>query len=154
MTLVKYQKPGMIRNHDPKAFGLGFGMFNELFNDNFTEERIHNRQFFAVPPANIVESKVDFRIEIAAPGYEKSDFAIEFEKNLLTISLDKSVDASEDEKFNMKEFDFSNFKRSFRINDKINTEKISAIYKNGVLQLALPKREEAIEKPKREIKIS
>ena len=38
--------------------------------------------------------------------------------------------------------------------DKVDTEKINAIYKNGLLQLTLPKREEAVEKPAREIKVS
>ena len=76
------------------------------------------------------------------------------DKNLLTISLNKDIDENEEEKFNLKEFNFNSFNRSFRISDKIDTEKNNAIYKNSLLQLTLPKREKAIEKPAREIKIS
>jgi HSP20 family protein len=145
MTLVRMNRPvpQMHRN----------GNFSELMNEMLTEERSCN-QHFAIPPANITESKFDFRIEIAAPGFEKSDFKIDLDKKLLTISLDKTVDENEEEKFNLKEFNFNSFNRSFRISEKIDTEKINAAYKNGLLQLTLPKKEDAIEKPAREIKIS
>ena len=148
MTLVRMNQPvsNMNRFH-------GYKTFDEIANEMFNKEKACN-QYFANPPANIVESKFDFRIEIAAPGFEKSDFKIDLDKNLLTISLDKTVDENTEEKYNLREFNFNSFNRSFRISDKINTEKINALYKNGLLQLILPKREEAIEKPAREIKIS
>ena len=148
MTLVRMNQPvsNMNRFH-------GYKTFDEIANEMFNKEKTCN-QYFANPPANIVESKFDFRIEIAAPGFEKSDFKIDLDKNLLTISLDKTVDENTEEKYNLREFNFNSFNRSFRISDKINTEKINALYKNGLLQLILPKREEAIEKPAREIKIS
>ena len=145
MTLVRMNRPVSQMNR--------YKSYSNLMNEIFTEERSCN-QHFAIPPANITESKFDFRIEIAAPGFEKSDFKIDLDKRLLTISLDKTADENEDEKFNLKEFNFNSFNRSFRISDKIDTEKINAVYKNGLLQLTLPKREEAIEKPARDIKIS
>lgn len=149
MTLVRMNRPvsHMSRTN-------GYKTFSDLVNEMFHEEREYTNQFIAIPPANIIESKFDFRIEIAAPGFEKSDFKIDLDKNLLTISLDKSVDENKEETYNIKEFNFNSFNRSFRISDKINTEKINAIYKNGLLQVILPKKEEAIEKPAREIKIS
>ena len=144
MTLVRMNRPvsNMNKYHEHKTY-------SDLLNEMFTEEKT-----YANPPANILESKFDFRIEIAAPGFEKSDFKIDLDKKLLTISLDKEIDENEEEKFNLKEFNFSSFTRSFRISDKINTEKINAIYKNGLLQVTLPKKEDAVEKPAREIKIS
>ena len=69
-------------------------------------------------------------------------------------ALLKEIDENTEEKYSLKEFDINSFTRSFKVSDKINTEKINAIYKNGVLQLTVPKKEEAIEKPAREIKIS
>ena len=149
MTLVRMNRPV---SHMQRA--NGYKTFSDLVNEMFNEEKVYTNQFIAIPPANIVESKFDFRIEIAAPGFEKSDFKIDLDKNLLTISLDKSVDENKEETYNLKEFNFNSFNRSFRISEKINTEKVNAIYKNGLLQITLPKREEAIEKPAREIKIS
>ena len=149
MTLVKMNRPvsNMNKYHGHKTF-------SDLMNEMFTEERTCTNQFIAIPPANILESQFDFRIEIAAPGFEKSDFKIDLDKKLLTISLNKEVDNNDEEKFNLKEFNLNSFNRSFRISDKINTEKINAIYKNGLLQVTLPKKEDAVEKPAREIKIS
>ena len=149
MTLVKMNRPAMHMNRNH-----GYRTFSELMNDMLIEEKACTNQFTAIPPVNIVESKFDFRIEIAAPGFEKSDFKIDLDKRQLTITLNKKADENEDEKFNLREFNFSSFNRSFKISEKIDTEKINAIYKNGLLQLILPKREEAIEKPAREIKIS
>jgi HSP20 family protein len=149
MTLVRTNRPGSLMNRN-----YGYKTFSDLVDEMFNSERVSANQYYAIPPANVIESKFDFRIEIAAPGFEKSDFKIDLDKNLITISLDKTVDENSDEKYNMKEYNFNSFKRSFRISDKINTEKINAIYKNGLLQLTLPKREEAVEKPAREIEIS
>jgi len=128
--------------------------FSELMNEMFTEEKLGNAANCSTPPANVVESKFDFRIEMAVPGFEKSDFSIDLDKKMLTISLDKNVDENTEEKCNYKEFNYNKFSRTFRLSDKINTEMINAIYKNGLLQVVLPKKEEAIEKPARQIKIS
>jgi len=149
MTLVRTNRPV---SQMQKA--NGYKTFSDLVNEMFHEEKARTNQFIQNPPANVVESKFDFRIEIAAPGFEKSDFKIDLDKNLLTISLEKSVDESTEENYNLKEFNFNSFSRSFRISNKVDTEKINAIYKNGLLQLTLPKREEAVEKPAREIKVS
>ena len=149
MTLVRMNRPV---SHMNRAHG--YKTFSDLVDEMFNEEKVCTNQFIAIPPANIIESKFDFRIEIAAPGFEKSAFKIDLDKNLLTISLDKSIDENSEENFNLKEFNFNSFNRSFRISDKIDTEKINALYKNGLLQITLPKREEAVEKPAREIKIS
>jgi len=128
--------------------------FSELMNEMFTEEKLGNAANCSTPPANVVESKFDFRIEMAVPGFEKSDFSIDLDKKMLTISLEKNVDENTEEKCNYKEFNYNKFSRTFRLSDKINTEMINAIYKNGLLQVVLPKKEEAIEKPARQIKIS
>ena len=149
MTLVRTNRPV---SHMQRT--NGYKTFSDLVNEMFNEERACTNQFIAIPPANIIESKFDFRIEIAAPGFEKSDFKIDLDKNLLTVSLEKPVDENNEETYNIREYNFNSFNRSFRISDKINTEKINAIYKNGLLQIVLPKREEAIEKPAKEIKIS
>lgn len=149
MTLVRTNMP-----ESQMQRANGYKTFSDLVNEMFHEEKACNSPFISNPPVNIVESKFDFRIEMVAPGFEKSDFKIDLDKNLLTVSLDKSVDENTEENYNLKEFSFNSFSRSFRISNKIDTEKINANYKNGLLQLTLPKREEAIEKPAREIKVS
>lgn len=60
-------------------------VFDNLFNDNFISDRLVSR----VPAVNISESEKSFKIEMAAPGLDKSDFKINVDKNLITISAEK-----------------------------------------------------------------
>ncbi len=107
------------------------------------------------PAVNIIESKDDFRIEVAAPGLDKADFRINVENNVLTISAEKEEKNEEkDERFMRREFNYASFSRSFTLPASMDTEKISAKHKDGVLNVVIPKKEEAKEKPARSIKIS
>ena len=107
-----------------------------------------------VPAVNIKETDTSFEIELAAPGKKKEDFNIEIDHNVLTISSDEKTEKEETEgKYTRKEFSYSSFRRAFTLPETVNTENINATYENGVLQVALPKREEALPKPKRLIEI-
>lgn len=107
------------------------------------------------PAVNIIESKEDYRIEVAAPGLDKADFRINVENNVLTISAEKEEKQEEkDEQFMRREFNYSSFTRSFTLPESMDTEKISAKHKDGVLHVTIPKRDEAKAKPARSINIS
>ena len=128
---------------------------NDFVNDPFwmrkSESYANNS---SVPAVNIAEMKDNFRVEVAAPGLEKEDFKVELNKRVLTISADKKVEEGEEtETYKFKEFNFSNFKRSFKIPLTVEGDKIKAEYLNGILSVFLPKKEEAKDKPAREINI-
>jgi HSP20 family protein len=107
-----------------------------------------------VPAVNIKETDTSFGIELAAPGKKKEDFNIEIDHNVLTISSEEKTEKEKTEgKYTRKEFSYSSFRRAFTLPETVNTESINATYENGVLYVALPKREEALPKPKRLIKI-
>jgi HSP20 family protein len=107
------------------------------------------------PSVNIVEGKSEFRIEVAAPGLEKDDFRINLQNNVLTISSEKESSKEEkEEKFMRREFSYSQFRRSFSLPDTADAGNIVANHKNGVLLITIPKKDEAKEKPAREIAIS
>ncbi|KAA0990529.1 Hsp20/alpha crystallin family protein [Dyadobacter aurulentus] len=109
----------------------------------------------SVPAVNVVESKEGFRIEVAAPGLQKSDFKLNLEKNQLTISAQKEQKTEEnEEKYTRREFKYNSFQRTFTLPNSIDGEKIEANYSEGILNIALPKREEAKEKPARQIEIA
>jgi HSP20 family protein len=77
-----------------------------------------------------------------APGFEKTDFTVNLDQNLLTISAEKKDEAKvENEKQIRREHSFRSFKRSFTIDEKIDATNIEASYINGVLILNLPKKE-------------
>ncbi|WP_026915483.1 Hsp20/alpha crystallin family protein [Christiangramia portivictoriae] len=111
----------------------------------------------SIPAVNIKETEDNFSVEVAAPGKTKEDFNIELDNDVLTISSDskKEVEKTEDQgRFTRREFSYSNFRRAFSLPDSVDSSKISATYKNGVLEISLPKKEEAKVQAKRLIDIS
>ena len=111
----------------------------------------------SIPAVNIRETEESFSVEVAAPGKTKEDFNIELDNDVLTISSEEKNENESNEnkgRFTRKEFNYSTFKRAFSLPDAVDNTKISATYNNGVLEIALPKREEAKVQAKRLIEIS
>jgi HSP20 family protein len=136
MTLVKVNNP-LSRSFD----GLMKDLFNE-FPSNFGKAVREDVLHF--PPVNILETESSYQLEIAAPGFDKADFNVKLENNLLTISSEKKDEKNESTgKSVRKEFSYKSFKRSFTIDEKIEAANISAKYENGILKLELPKKETA-----------
>lgn len=106
------------------------------------------------PRANVLETDDSYRIELATPGLSKKDFQLKIDKNKLTIKVEKEATTAEGETFKRKEFDYHHFNKSFNLSDKIDQTSIKAAYKNGVLIVTLPKKEEAKEQAARTIDIS
>ena len=108
-----------------------------------------------VPAVNIKDNEREFELELAVPGMKKEDFNVEVDKDVLTISAEtKSQDEVSEDNYTRREFAFSSFKRVFTLPETVNEGKIDASYKDGVLKLTLPKKEEALPKPKRLIDIA
>jgi len=108
-----------------------------------------------VPPANIVENEASYEIALATPGYRQEDLNIEINANVLHISSEIVDNEKEVKmKYSRKEFSKTAFKRAFTLPKSIDSDKIEAFYQDGILTLTLPKREEALPKPKRTIAIS
>ena len=125
---------------------FGRDMLTGLFDDLQTG--------ISVPAVNIVEGKDDFRIEVAAPGLDKNDFTIDVKNNVLFITSEKrQEDEQKDEKYMRREFSYNSFKRSFSLPQSVDVDKIRANHKDGVLKIEIPKREEAKEKPPRQIQL-
>jgi HSP20 family protein len=129
--------------------------FFPVFSDSFFRENFLNDSDWATSPAvNIAEDKDSFHIEVAAPGLGKDDFHINVEKGVLEISSEKETsNETKDSKYHRKEFSYSSFKRTFSLPEYTDTEKIKASYSNGVLNVSVPKKDEAKEKPARVISI-
>ncbi|MDD4923111.1 MAG: Hsp20/alpha crystallin family protein [Bacteroidales bacterium] len=132
--------------------------FFPVLSDSFFRENFLNDSDWASSPAvNIAENKDGFRIEVAAPGLDKEDFNISVDKRVLVISSEKETTTEskdeKEEKYYRKEFNYSSFKRSFSLPEYADTDRIKATHANGVLNVSIPKREEAKEKPSRVIAI-
>ncbi len=143
MTLVKF------RNRD-----LFPSMFREFLDRDFFDASNMGFNDSTMPAVNIKEGKDDFTVEVAAPGMKKDDFKIELDNNILVISSEKEDRQEEkDGQMTRQEFSYQSFKRTFTLPNTIEEKGIKASYKDGILNIVLPKKEEAKEKPKRMIKI-
>jgi len=105
------------------------------------------------PATNVMEDENAFRIEMMVPGYTKKDIKINIEKNMLIVSSELQNEKEGDHvTYTRREFVFNDFSRSFELPETIDQDGIKADYKNGILTLTLPKKEEV--KIKKEIQIA
>ncbi len=108
-----------------------------------------------VPAVNIKENEKDFELELAVPGRKKEDFQIEINENVLTISSASKIEENiEKDNYTRREFVYSSFKRAFTLPETVDEDNIKANYDNGILKFSLPKKAEALPKPKRTIALS
>ncbi|MFD2827753.1 Hsp20/alpha crystallin family protein [Leeuwenhoekiella polynyae] len=111
----------------------------------------------SIPAVNIIENEESFELAVAAPGKTKADFNIELDHDVLTISAQESKESEKFEdkgKYTRREFSYSTFKRAFSLPETVNSAKINASYDNGVLNISIPKKEEAKVQAKRLIEVS
>lgn len=126
-------------------------LLDRFFNDNYVRNK-NAINDYTVPAVNVSEDEKQYEVDVAAPGMEKKDFNIDVTDNMLTISAEKEQeDKQEEENYVRREFGYTQFKRTFALPDNVNEEKIDANYKDGVLKIAIPKKE--IEKAKAQRKI-
>lgn len=97
------------------------------------------------PPVNIHEFDDHYELFVYAAGFKKEDIAANVKDNTLIISAKKGendlVEMPEWVDKRREELDLSGFKRVFELNEKIDKDKITAEYKEGVLKVTLPKKE-------------
>lgn len=99
-----------------------------------------------VPPVDVAETQEKIIVRAEVPGMKQDDIQIEFENGLLTIRGERKLVKDEGVTFHRVERTFGNFSRSFTLPRTVDPEKISATYRDGVLEIEVPKKEEA--KPK------
>jgi HSP20 family protein len=131
MTLVRLKnRPGFnnLMNHPFPSFPSLFG------------EDQRSKSYTPSVPVNVFETEGELVLEVVAPGFEKENFNVNLENDLLTISAESK--GEENRKVLRSEFGFRSFKRSFTLPETADPERISAQYVNGVLTLNLPHKED------------
>jgi HSP20 family protein len=127
-TLVKKSSGPSIRS-----------MMEEFWNNDrfFTDQHV-NAEF--LPAVNIKDTKDNYELEVAAPGFEKEDFEIGVENGLLTISAETSREHHEEKgNYTRKEFSNTSFTRTFHLPDNVDEDHIKANYKHGLLVIDIRK---------------
>lgn len=129
-----------------------FRLIDEIFNENRNQTKnafVSENHKGNMPRVNIIEKDKQFLIEMAVPGMDKSDLMIKIEQNVLIIESKKEFNERQYTHF---EYSYDTFERKFLLPEAINSEKISAECKNGLLTVIVPKNEDVIKN--KEIKIS
>ncbi|WP_062052988.1 Hsp20/alpha crystallin family protein [Aquimarina longa] len=156
-NLVNVPKNGGLANTNSN---LNFPNWSSWLDDIFNRDlpSVFTSNFntgITLPKVNIKETADAFMVEMAVPGLKKSDFHLDLDNQVLSISTEtKEENELQEDNYTRREFGYSSFKRTFTLPESVNEEKINANYKDGILNILLPKKEEAKQKPSRTIKIS
>lgn len=157
-TLVKVSNDrGLARTNSDRTSRLPmWSVFDELFNREIPS--VFSQNFntgISLPMVNIKETSDAYFVEMAVPGLKKSDFQIDLDNQILSISTEIEEDSEHTEaNYTRREFGYASFKRSFTLPETVDDVKIKAKYDEGILSIKLPKKEEAKQKPLKSIKIS
>jgi HSP20 family protein len=129
---------------------------NRLF-DNFFRGGVQDDGTFGLsywtPAVDIAEHENEYVVRVELPGVSKDDVKITLESNILTIRGEKKQEkAQQNENYHRVERMYGTFQRSFTLPTTVKSDRIDAVYKDGILTVTLPKAEEA--KPKQiEVKV-
>jgi HSP20 family protein len=125
---------------------FGGGFWRSPFRSSFGvapfqrfEERIS-----ALPAVDVSETDKAYEIVAELPGMDEKDVEVKVASGVLTIKGQKQDEKEEKQKdYYMRERSFGSFQRSFQVPDGVDSDKIEAKFKNGVLTVTLPKSTEA-----------
>ena len=156
-TLVNVPKNGSLANvNSVSNYPTWSRWIDDIFNADLPSVFTSNfNTGITLPKVNIKETADAFVVDMAVPGLKKSDFHIDLDNQVLSISTEmKEENEQKEDNYTRREFGYSSFKRTFTLPESVDDAKIDASYKDGILSIHLPKKEEAKQKPARTIKIS
>lgn len=102
------------------------------------------------PKVDVIDNTENIIIEAEIPGLSRNDVSVDLEKNILTISGAKRDKRHEDARYIKRELKRSSFKRSFILNEALETKKIDAEFTDGLLTITIGKKQP---EKKRKVKI-
>lgn len=145
MNLIQCQPRamrGVYPNHSRTLVSEWDRMMEEFFNLSPARLDAEEGRGWA-PRVDIREEKDRYVADFELPGIEKSEVQVTMENNVLTVTGERRREETrEDDKVHRCERCYGKFARSLRLPDDVDAEKIDAGFKNGVLRIAVPKKEE------------
>ena len=121
----------------------------DLFNDFFGGDDFFTRRESAIMKTDIKEKKDSYVIDIDLPGYEKENISLDLKDGYLNVSakVEKEEHNDDNEKFVHKERFYGHCSRSFYVGEQITENDVKAEFKNGILKITVPKKDEKKELP-------
>jgi HSP20 family protein len=145
MSIVKYRNGAS--GYYPSNMG---GLLERFFNDSlYDNTQVQN----FIPEVDVLESEKTYELHLAVPGFEKEDFNLAVDDKLLTISGERKFEEKKSDKtFKSVQTRFGSFQRTFTLPENIDATKIDAHYKNGILEVVVPKDETKVLKTNIKVK--
>jgi len=139
MTLItRYTPRNDFRTLQSRFFEPFFGRFN------FVDDNLPSGTW--APPVDVAEDTEKIHVKVEVPGMDEKDLRVNFEDGLLTVSGERQFERKEDRNYHRIERAYGSFVRTFSLPRTVDAGAIVASYRNGVLEIEIPKKEEA--KPK------
>ena len=118
-------------------------LFSRLDQRRFDGGEVGGRQLWTLA-MDVIETDNAIRLKAALPGIDPKDISVQVEDNVLTVSAQRQFEEKVEEgKYYWVEQQYGTFSRSVTLPQSADTDHIEAHYQNGVLELTVPKREEA-----------
>ena len=137
----------IVRGYNPFA---ELEAIREQFNRVLNQANEVKKDVAFIPVVNTREADDAYYIEVELPGIKKEDISIDINEDTLTISGERKVkDEQKEDNFYKVESVYGKFERSFSLPEDVNTDKIEATSKNGVLEIKIPKVEKVEKAPKK-----
>ncbi len=136
--LTRYNPRNDFRTLQARFFEPFFGRF-DFGNDDLSSGTW-------APPVDVAEESDKIFVRVEVPGMDEKDLKVNYQDGLLTISGERQFERKDDRNYHRIERSYGSFMRTFTLPRSVDANKISASYKNGVLEIEIPKLDEA--KPK------
>ncbi|NLN78728.1 MAG: Hsp20/alpha crystallin family protein [Armatimonadetes bacterium] len=120
---------------------------NRVFNEQISRGEAEGAEKTWAPVVDIIEGENDLIVRAELPGVSREDMDVEVTSESLTICGERKFDEGSKDKYLRVERAYGPFKRSFSIGVPVQPDKIKAAYRDGVLEITVPKAEEV--KPKK-----
>jgi len=95
------------------------------------------------PPVDVLEENEKIVVKVEVPGIDEKDLKVTFEDGLLTVSGERQFERKDDRNYHRIERTYGTFTRTFTLPRSIDAGQIKADYRNGVLEIEIPKKEES-----------
>jgi len=122
------------------------GMWRSPFGRSFFDIQPSSQRemtWAAAPAADVAESEKGYEITAELPGIDDKNVEVKFSDGVLTIKGEKQEEKEEKKKdYYLSERSYGSFQRAFQVPDSVDTDKIEATFKNGVLKVTMPKSAE------------
>lgn len=115
--------------------------FEPFFRFPFVNEEMQSSAWN--PPVDVHEENEKIVVKVEAPGVDEKDLHVTFEDGLLTISGERTFERKDDRNYHRIERAYGSFTRSFTLPRSVDSTRIAASYRNGVLEIEIPKREDS-----------